>query len=59
MFSKILVSGPGRLARSSAPGFESHSGHSNAGFVLGYPEFKFSAMLVNNQMVTSFQLGFL
>ena len=30
-----------------------------AGFVLGRTEFKFSAMLVNSQLVASFQLGFL
>ena len=28
------------------------------GFVLGRTEFKFSAMLVNSQLVASFQLGF-
>ena len=30
-----------------------------AGFVLGRPEFKFSATLVNSQLVVSCQLGFL
>ena len=30
-----------------------------AGFVLGRPEFKFSAMLVNSQLVAFCQLGFL
>ena len=30
-----------------------------AGFVLGCPEFKFSATLVNSQLVASCQLGFL
>ena len=46
-------------SQSGAPGFESQSGHSDAGFVLGCPEFKFLVMLVNNQMVASCQLGFL
>ena len=30
-----------------------------AGFVLGFPEFKSEATLVNNQLFSSFQLGFL
>ena len=30
-----------------------------AGFVLGSPEFKSSATLVNSQLVASYQLGFL
>ena len=30
-----------------------------AGFVLGRPEFKSSATLVNSQLVASYQLGFL
>ena len=30
-----------------------------AGFVLGHPEFKFSATLVNSQLVAFCQLGFL
>ena len=30
-----------------------------AGFVLGFPEFKSEATLVNNQPFSSFQLGFL
>ena len=43
---------------SGGPGFESCSGHF-AGFVLGRPEFRSLAMLVNPQLVASSQLGFL
>ena len=39
-------------------GFEFCSGHF-AGFVLGRPEFRSLATLVNSQLVASSQLGFL
>ena len=43
---------------SGGPGFESCSDHF-AGFVLGCPEFRSLATLVNSQLVASSQLGFL
>ena len=45
-------------SQSGGPGFESRSGPL-AGFVLGHPEFKYSATLVNSELVASCQLGFL
>ena len=45
----------GRVVSAS----DSQSGGPAAGFVLGRPEFKFSATLVNSQLVAFCQLGFL
>ena len=44
--------------QSGSPGFESCPGHF-AVFVLGRPEFRSLATLVNSQLVASSQLGFL
>ena len=44
--------------QSGGPGFGSCSGHF-AEFVLGRPEFRSLAMLVNSQLVASSQMGFL
>ena len=44
--------------QSGGPGFGSCSGHF-AEFVLGRPEFRSLATLVNSQLVASSQLGFL
>ena len=46
-------------SQSRGPGFESRSGHLLAGFVLGRPELKSSATLVNSQLGASCQLGFI
>ena len=44
--------------QSGGPGFESCSGHF-AGFVLGHPEFRSLAMLVNSQLVAFLPVGVL
>ena len=46
-------------SQSGGPGFESRSGYLLYYFVLGHPEFKSPAMLINSQLLASCQLRFL